>query len=144
MNIHYKIVEVLPSDHLIVARYWTDVISEEFLNSYPNNPEHRKEDGTPLRCRSDVSITLPIPTPTGEELEKIILHNAPYHWLKTLEEVANPNVDTSMTDVQYLMGQTFVKTEDELLKTISKSENAMLSDQEIMDLITKTINPSTN
>ena len=143
MNIHYKIAEVWPQDHLIVARYWTDVISEEFLNSYPDNPD-RKEDGSPIRCRSDVSITLPIPTPTGEELEKIILYNAPYNWLKTLEEVANPNVDTSMMDIQYMLGQTFVKSEDELLKTINKTDNTLLSDQEIMDLITKATGPSTN
>jgi hypothetical protein len=140
MNIHYKIVEVWPNDHLIVARYWTDVITEEFLSSN----QGLKEDGTPYRCRSDVSITLPVPTPEGEELEKIILSNAPVYWLKTLEAVSNPTVDTSMQKIQELAGQTFVKTEDDLMKTINKTDNTLLSDQEIMDLITKATGPSTN
>jgi len=140
MNIHYKIVEVWPQDHLIVARYWTDNVSEQFLSSN----QGLKDDGSPYRCRSDVSITLPVPTPTGAELEKIILNNAPVYWLKTLEEVANPNVDTSMSDIQNLLGQTFVKSEEELMKSINKTDNTLLSDQEIMDLITKATGPSTN
>jgi hypothetical protein len=135
MNIHYKIAEVWPQDHLIVARYWTDIITEEFLNSYPDNPD-RKEDGSPIRCRSDVSITLPIPTPTGEDLENIIMRNAPSQWLRTLEQVANPDVDTSMMDIQYMMGQTFVKKID----LTNKSDNVfreVLSDEEIQNLIEK-------
>ena len=135
MNIHYKIVEVWPDDHLIVARYWTDIISEEFLNSYPDNPD-RKEDGTPLRCRSDVSVTLPLPTPDGEELEKIILQNAPVVWLKTLESVVDPFIDTSMGNVQRLLGVTQTKTEEQLGDIIGGT-NGALSDDEIQRLIEK-------
>ena len=135
MNIHYKIVEVWPDDHLIVARYWTDIITEENLNSYPDNP-NRKEDGTPLRCRSDVSITLPLPTPDGEELEKIILQNAPVVWLKTLESVVDPFIDTSMGNVQRLLGVTQTKTEEQLGDIIGGT-NGALSDDEIQRLIEK-------
>ena len=95
MHIHYKIVEVWPSDHLIVVRYWTDVVSEQFLA----NSEEYFDDGSPRRCRSDVSITLPTPTPAGKDLEDIIMRNAPSYWLKTLEDVMDPFVDTSMHDM---------------------------------------------
>ena len=128
MNLHYKIVEVWPSDHLIVARYWTDVLSEEFLASDSN----RKEDGTPVRCRSDVSLTLPIPTPTGKELEELIIRQAPLEWLKTLEKVQAPDIDTTMTDILKLKDTQF--TAD-----VSKALNPFdtLSDDEIQQMIDK-------
>jgi hypothetical protein len=130
MNIHYKIVEVWPSDHLIVARYWTDVITEEYLNSSADDPNNRNPDGSIRRCRSDVSITLPVPTPTGKELEDIIIRNAPSYWLKTLEDVMDPFVDTSMNELLNIRGQTF-KVEMEEPKYYPPS----ISDQEIEKLI---------
>ena len=133
MNIHYKIVEVWPSDHLIVARFWTDILSEEFLASDAN----RNEDGTPVRCRSDVSLTLPIPTPTGEELEKLILRNAPVAWLQTLEDVHNPNVDTDMSAIKNLVGVIATKTSKEVEQMINPNQIHQLSDEEITDLINK-------
>lgn len=133
MNIHYKIVEVWPSDHLIVARFWTDILSEEFLASDAN----RNEDGTPVRCRSDVSLTLPIPTPTGEELEKLILRNAPVAWLQTLEDVHNPNVDTDMSAIKNLVGVIATKTSKEVEQMINPNQTHQLSDEEITDLINK-------
>jgi hypothetical protein len=134
MNIHYKIVEVWPNDHLIVARYWTDTVSEESLASDSN----RKEDGTPVRCRSDVAITLPIPAPTGIELEKIILANAPRAWLETLEKVADPNIDTSLNDIQSLLGVTKSKTTQQIEDILNVNPaSKQLSDSEITDLIAK-------
>jgi hypothetical protein len=132
MNLHYKIVEVWPSDHLIVVRYWTDLLSEEFLASDSN----RNEDGTPVRCRSDVALTLPIPAPTGLELEKFILQNAPKSWLKTLEDVVNPNVDTSLNHLKDMVGKVYVKSEKEINEIIDPSE-APISDADIEELIKK-------
>jgi hypothetical protein len=134
MNLHYKIVEVWPSDHLIVARYWTDVLSEEFLTSDSN----RKEDGTPVRCRSDVSLTLPIPAPTGKDLEDFIVRQAPIEWLETLEKVQAPEIDTSMKDVQFLVGVVNTKTSNEV-KTIKEggSFSQALTDEEIQKMIAK-------
>ena len=133
MNIHYKIVEVWPNDHLIVARYWTDVISEKFLDSN----QGMKDDGSPWRCRSDVSITVPVPAPTGKELEDLIMRNAPSHWLKTLEDVHNPEIDTSMSDIQSLLGQTFVKEVDLTTTANNDIVKEILSDNEIQSLIEK-------
>ena len=128
MNIHYKIVEVWPNDHLIVARYWTDVLSEEFLASDSN----RKEDGTPVRCRSDVSLTLPIPTPTGKELEDLIVRQAPLEWLKTLEKVQAPEIDTSMSDILKLKDTQFTKED---FKILNLNPLETISDDDIQKMI---------
>jgi hypothetical protein len=133
MNIHYKIVEVWPSDHLIVARYWTDKLSEEFLASDSN----RKEDGTPVRCRSDVSLTLPVPAPTGDALEKLILANVPMAWLQTLENVQDPNVNTDMSSIENLLGVVNVKSATEIQQAIGSNQTQQLSDAEISSLIAK-------
>jgi hypothetical protein len=133
MNIHYKIVEVWPNDHLIVARYWTDLLSEEFLASGPD----RKEDGSPVRCRSDVSLTIPVPAPTGVALEKFILSHVPMDWLKTLENVQNPNVDTDMSAIENLVGVVSTKSSTEVQQMINPNQTQQLSDEEISSLIAK-------
>jgi hypothetical protein len=134
MNIHYKIVEVWPQDHLIVARFWTDVLSEEFLASGPD----RKEDGTPVRCRSDVSITLPIPAPKGKELDTMILCQAPVDWLKTLESVQSPEVNTDLTYLSDMVGVTKSKNLKEIEQIINPtSQTQQLTDEDITALIEK-------
>jgi hypothetical protein len=111
MNIHYKIVELWPDDHLIVARYWTDNISEESLASDLN----RKQDGTPVRCRSDVSINLPVPMPTtSEEIGELVKIYSPFEWLNTLEAVQDPNVHTALDTVIGLVGVTKKTNIDEV------------------------------
>ena len=92
MNIHYKIVELWPDDHLMVARYWTDVLTEEMLAGDAN----RNSDGTPVRCRTDVAINIPIPVPTGKELDVFIKRNAPLGWLKMMEDVKSKYGDFFM------------------------------------------------
>jgi hypothetical protein len=128
MNLHYKIVEVWPQDHLVVVRYWTDVLSEEFLASN----DVRKEDGTPERCRSDVSVTLPIPAPEGAELEKFLISYAPLDWLKTMEKIQAPEIDTSMDGIMKLKDASFSVD-------ISKMETQFdtMTDEEIQEMIDK-------
>jgi hypothetical protein len=131
MNLHYKIVEVWPQDHLVVIRYWTDALSEEFLASN----DIRKEDGTPERCRSDVSITLPIPAPTDKELEDLLISYAPLDWLKTMEKIQAPEIDTSMEEILKIKGA--VNTVD-----IASRENPFgdLTDDDIQSMIDKLSN----
>ena len=132
MNIHYKIVEVWPDDHLIVARYWTDIITENFLASN----DQRSEDGTPLRCRTDISLNVPIPAPSAEELDKFILFNAPLAFLKTLEDVKDPDVDTSMDHILALKGKKFTKENAEsMLKFNNGIPKEELTEEEIQKLI---------
>lgn len=132
MNIHYKIIEVWPDDHLIVVRYWTDVITEEFLAS----SNEKLEDGTPFRCRTDVSLNVPIPAPSEEEMQKFILYNAPVYFLKTLEDVKNPEVDTSMSHILALKGKKFTteNAETVLIKDFHDGKEE-LSEEEIQKLI---------
>lgn len=129
MNLHYKIVEVWPQDHLVVIRYWTDALSEEFLAS----SDIRKEDGTPERCRSDVSVTLPIPAPEGEDLEKLFLSYAPLDWLKTLEKIQAPEIDTSMNHILEVKDQVFSVPNVE--KAIAGESINVLTDEEIEKMI---------
>lgn len=128
MNIHYKIVEIWPDDHLIVARYWTDMVTEHYLA----NTDEYLPDGSPARCRSDVSITLPVPTPIGEDLENIILRNAPTYWLTALEAALDPNIDTSMKHIKAMKGKTFTKKH-----TNEDEASQVLTDDEIRKLIEK-------
>lgn len=127
MNVHYKIVEVWPQDHLIVVRYWTDNISEEFLAVSPD----KTEDGTYVRCRTDVSLAVPVPAPSDEELEKLITNNIPYNFLKTLEDVHNPDVDTSMKSIMSLKNKKFTKENYLLGDAVSKE----LNEEELKNLI---------
>ena len=134
MNIHYKIVEVWPDDHLIVVRYWTDIITEQFLAS----SDQQLEDGSPARCRSDVSLSIPIPTPDAEELDLLIFRNAPVYFLQTLENVQNPDVDTSMSSILALKGKkvTKEKIEDIIDNTAAASAPPKeLTEEEIEKLI---------
>lgn len=130
MKIHYKIVEVWPQDHLIVARYWTDIITEEFLSS----TNEKLEDGSPARCRSDVSLSIPVPAPSAKELEDIILRNAPLGFLQTLEDVQNPNVDTSMQEILAMKGTQFTKEYTETTAHMT-AQNKELTEEEIEKLI---------
>lgn len=122
MNINYKIIEVWPDNHQIIVRFTTDVVTEEVVAS------HRDADGNITRCRTDVAIDLPIPTPTGSELDRIIMMNAPVKFLKTKESVLNENIDTSLTDLQSLLNVTVTKsinedpklTEDQIAEILSE------------------------
>ena len=98
MNINYKIIEVYEDNRVMVVRYFTDVVTEQDLDVDPN----ATGTGTPKRCNSDVSLTIPLPEPTEEELHKIILRNAPINALKTTEQIrTNPN--TAILSVVHTM-----------------------------------------
>lgn len=95
--IKYKIVEVNTNEHSIVVRYYTDIITEEMLAI-------DILDGVIRRCRTDYSIDLPVPTPTGTALIDLINSKAPTAWLNTQEAVLNQDIDTSLSEVTSLMG----------------------------------------
>lgn len=95
--IKYKIVEIDTAQHSIVVRFYTDILTEEMLAT-------DILDGVIRRCRTDYSIDLPIPAPTGSELNDFINARAPVAWLTTQEAVLNPNIDTSLSEVAALVG----------------------------------------
>lgn len=113
MDIKYKIIEKNASEHSIVVRFYTDVLSESDLTS--NEQELRdveingvmvprwfpktRHDGSPVRCRTDYSMTLPIPAPTGDALRIFILTRAPMSWLKMMSDaktVGLPALDVAL------------------------------------------------
>jgi hypothetical protein len=103
MDIHYKIIEVNPNEHAIVVRYFTDFLSEEDLATNPEDP-NRLPDGSPVRCRTDYNINVPVPAPTGAQLEEFIISNAPVHWLEIVRQVRDPDIDTSLSELQNMIG----------------------------------------
>lgn len=129
MNIHYKIIEVWPNDHLFVVRYYTDNLNEEMLISA--NDYNRREDGSPMRCRTDVAIDMPIPALEGKELENLILYNSPISFLRKMEDVLNPDIDTSMSGIIDMINKPVTKSTTELLA--KKAD--VLSDDDIKNLI---------
>ena len=131
MKLHYKIVEVWPEDQLIVVRYWTDAITEEYLNSNKEDL-NRREDGSPIRCRSDLALSLPIPTPNDNDLERFIVRNAPIAFLKTLEDVLNPEIDTSLANIVAMKDKQFTK---ENVEEVLNPETKELTEAEIEELI---------
>lgn len=134
MNIHYKIVELWPDDHLIVARYWTDNITEEMLASDAN----RKEDGTPVRCRTDVALNLPVPTPSVDEIDTLVKGGAPLTWLKMLESKLDPDIDTEVDHIKALLNVKKTAPEKEMISSsplIGKEFSKELSEEDIQKLI---------
>jgi hypothetical protein len=106
MNIKYKIIEVWPDEHQIVVRYTTDLITEESVVLA------RDADDNIVRCRTDIPITLPIPAPVGEALEKLIMNNAPIDFLKTKESVIDPEIETGDLSSLLNVSNTKVLEED--------------------------------
>jgi hypothetical protein len=87
--IKYKIVEVNAIEHSIVVRYYTDKITEESLAT-------DILDGVIRRCRTDYSIDIPIPAPSGVDLHNFIINRAPTEWLENKEKLLDPITASSL------------------------------------------------
>lgn len=128
MNIKYKIVEIHEDNRVMVVRYFTDIITEQDLDIDPNPTGN----GSPMRCKSDIALSIPLPEPTEEELHKILMLNAPIDTLKVFETLkTQPNtsvlsVVTNMKDIE------FTKTEEEIIAINSTNQ---LTDTEIDALV---------
>lgn len=96
--IKFKIIEINPDEHSIVVRFYTEVLKEEDLAL------QLSDTGQVLRGRTDYSIDLPVPAPTGEELKAFIMARAPVTWLQKQEAVADANIDTSLSTLSGLLG----------------------------------------
>lgn len=101
--IKYKIVEVHDESHSIVVRYYTDKITEQSLAI-------DTLDGVIRRCRTDYSIDLPVPAPTGDDLHKFIIRYAPTQWFEIQEAVLDPAIDTSLTAIKQELNKEVVAT----------------------------------
>jgi len=145
MDIHYKIVEVNPNEHSIVVRYYTDTLTEEKLSVDPEI-KHKLDDGSPLRCRTDYFINLPVPAPTGEALQTFIMERAPAQWFDIHDKINDPNVDTSLSALSELIGikntitvnissaPPVVNTD---AATSGEDPNRQMTDDDILELLAK-------
>lgn len=118
MNIHYRIVKVDPAAHGVVIRYWTDKVSEMDLAG-PRNSDGTpilNAEGYPVATQTDVFMSLyDTPTPSAEELNKRIMMQAPVDWLKLQEDIKDTSVDTSMTDLRNLVGDSKAFTTEDIV-----------------------------
>lgn len=118
MNIHYRILKVDLSTHAVLVRYWTDKVTEMDLAEPQNLPggPPLNADGYPLNTRTDILLTIyDTPTPTPEELDKRIMMAAPVDWLKLQEDIKDQGIDTSMSTVRNMIGDTKEFTPDDIM-----------------------------
>jgi hypothetical protein len=133
MHIKYKIVEVFPEDHLIVVRFYSDDLTEEKLAS-------QIIDGNIIRCRTDVAITVPIPEPNQEELDKLIMMNCPISFFEIQEKIKDSKVDTSMSTSFSLLNrekETSIEVIKSLMTTPDSEKKSALTADEIQELLLK-------
>ena len=127
MNIHYRILKIDQAAHGLVVRYFTDKVTElDLANSFSEDGSIKlNADGYPLSTRTDVLLSIyDTPTPPQEEVEKRIMLNAPVDWLKLQEDIKDPEIDTKMSDIRDLTGETKSFTSFEL----RDMKNAIVAD----------------
>lgn len=97
-EIKYRITGIDPSEHQITVRFFTDDLPEsELVSAWA-------PDGTPAAYRTDYAITLPLPAPVGADLDEYIIRRCPLHWFDLKAAIANPNVDSSMSNLTPAIG----------------------------------------
>jgi hypothetical protein len=109
MKMYFKIIEVNKKEHSIIVRYWTDKISEDFLANYFNDRGDimRSKNGTPIRCKTDFNLIFyDHEFPSMDEIFKEIRRIAPVQWLKTIEQIENPYIETSLENAEKMLYQT--------------------------------------
>lgn len=123
MHIKYKITKVVPEDHSIVVRYYTDTPDSNEEALAIRNPDTgviiRNPDGTIECCRTDYNITLwQVPALTGADLQSEIIKYAPTAWLTLRGKTADPLVDTSLEAVGVLLGVEVVVDTPPVVDTV--------------------------
>lgn len=152
MEVKYRIIDFDPNQHSITVRYYTNLLTEDLLAISFNNDGTilRKDDGTPARCQTDYHINIwkTNPPPTLDDIKRIANDSAPYDWFKLKHDILDPDVDTSLSAVSFLIDQEFVAEKPisvvELAMQNETQENADIESeiQKIIDSITSNSNSS--
>lgn len=141
MKLNYKIVSHNLKERNIVVRYYTDLLSEKELSVLPN-----ESNNNPVRCRTDLSLSIAIPEPSEIQLHKFIIRNAPRQALKNLEITKmgpeKSGIDLSLKNTEAMIGKVFSKTEEEIELMLSNPV-ANLTTQQTISLL-KEINVKTS
>lgn len=156
LQVKYKIIEIDPTQHSIVVRFYTDKISENDLaisyltDENGNSILQTRNDGSPARCQTDYNINIwQTPAPTEEELKQIISLSAPYDWFKLKHSILDPTIDTSLSNVVSLLDKEFIAIKPEsiiILDTANTISNTttVLTEDEIDQLINQLMQSQAN
>jgi hypothetical protein len=143
MNIHYRIIKVDPAAHGVVVRYFTDKVTEtDLANSLnPDGSVILNADGYPVSTRTDVMMSIfDTPAPSNEEIEKRIMMSAPVEWLKLQEDIKDPDVDTKMTEIRNLTGESKSITSDELIDMRKTADNVEKEERSVENAYATVVN----
>jgi hypothetical protein len=102
MNLKIKILSVDEAEQSVVARFYTDKITEQMLATQVD------ASGNVLRCRTDMNITFGdiANRPKGIAIDAYLIKRfAPWQFLDMKERVADPAVNTSLADLIPLIGR---------------------------------------
>lgn len=134
-EVKFKIIELDTTQHSMVVRYFSDLLTEDELASSFETDEQgnrviqRRPDGSPVRCQTDYNINIwKVPAPSAEEIKKIASQAAPYDWFRLKHAVMDIETDTSMANVVSLINQVIVAnstimTQPEIIQIINESAN---------------------
>lgn len=112
--LYYKILEYYPADRLMVVRYFTDTLSEEDLSV-----SEERRDGIPVRCKTDVSLSIPLPESSEFGMHKYIIQRAPTALLKKLEiEKTGTDQDYEVPNTLKLFDKVYSQTEEDIRKLL--------------------------
>lgn len=139
MTIKYKIIGLNEDTHSVIVRYYTDTVTEEMLASNA----HRDDNGIPVRCRTDTSITLPEPLPSQKKIHEFILSCAPVAGIKLFEKMTtDKKAIKKFSGLKKLLNKEYSATEDEYEELMSPKQApgmpTELSEEEIKKLLEST------
>jgi hypothetical protein len=90
MKVYYRVLNVDEENGSISFRYFTDINSEIDLSSLfdVDGEVIYSENGYPLKCRTDVNVSLyENRNPTEEDVKKLAEQSAPLVWLALMDDI---------------------------------------------------------
>lgn len=119
MEVRYRIIQLNESDHTMVIRYFSDLITEDFLaNDFNEDGSIRRcHEGYPTRCRTDFCISVPIAKPNQRDLEHICNLYCPWGWFETQEKILSGEL--SLVQARQYVGTSDVVVRLEPPKTLT-------------------------
>lgn len=110
MKVYYRVLRVDQENNAVYVRYWTDVLTEEFLANERDNQGNPilGDDGKPVMTRTDYYISLfNNYNPSEMDIIAILERNAPTLFFETLEYInSQPEKKIDMSVTKNLIGQT--------------------------------------
>lgn len=109
MKINYRILSADKTNHAIVVRYWTEVLSEDDLATEfnPNGSIKLDENNQyPVRCATDYNITLyDYHNPSEEDIKTAVMDHAPIKWLQLKEDMILNKNATNLKSANKLLNK---------------------------------------